>query len=232
MPGRPCSGVSLPGPPGVRRAARAHSLGRNRRGPSAWPASGEGQVHKPMVKAPGGQRESEGAVVPLIGVQHNAPGGKGPHFDHAPGEGKRKGMTGSARSSSPGGQQPAVAGLVPPPAPGSWWAGPVKVRQLQRRLWTAARQSPERRFHALYDRVHRGDVLWEAWERVRRNRGAAGVDRVALAFVQEEYGVQRLLAELQADLREGTCRPAPARRVEIPKPDGSKRPLGIPTDTA
>ena len=64
---------------------------------------------------------------------------------------------------------------------------------------------------------------------MRANRGAAGVDRITLAFVQEEYGVQRLLAELQADLREGTYRPAPARRVDIPKPDGSKRPLGIPT---
>ncbi len=105
----------------------------------------------------------------------------------------------------------------------------MNVQELQGKLWTAARQSPERRFHALYDRVHRGDVLWEAWERVRKNRGAAGVDKVTLAFVQEEYGVSRLLAELQQDLREGTCRPAPARRVEIPRPDGSKRPLGIPT---
>jgi RNA-directed DNA polymerase len=61
------------------------------------------------------------------------------------------------------------------------------------------------------------------------NRGAAGVDRVTLAFVQEEYGVQRLLAELQADLRAGSYRPAPARRVDIPKPQGGKRPLGIPT---
>jgi len=104
----------------------------------------------------------------------------------------------------------------------------VNVQELQRRLWAAAKQSPGRRFHALYDRIHRGDVLWEAWERVRKNRGAAGVDRVTLAFVQEEYGVQRLLAELQADLREGRYRPAPARRVDIPKPDGSKRPLGIP----
>ena len=229
MSGRPCSGVSLPGPSGVRRAARAHSLGRNRRGPSAWPSSGKDQVYKPMVKAPGGQRESEGAVVPLIGVQHNAPGGKGPHFDHASDEGKRKGMTGTARSNSPGGPAPVVAGLVPPPAPGMVRADPVDVRQLQRKLWAAAKQSPERRFHALYDRVHRGDVLWEAWERVRANRGAAGVDRVTLAYVQEVYGVQRLLAELQADLREGPYRPAPARRVDIPKPDGSKRPLGIPT---
>jgi RNA-directed DNA polymerase len=55
------------------------------------------------------------------------------------------------------------------------------------------------------------------------------VDRVTLAYVQEQYGVERMLAELQADLREGTYRPAPARRVDIPKPDGGKRPLGIPT---
>jgi len=182
-----------------------------------------------MVKSPGGQRESEGAVVPLIGVDDNAPGGKGPRFDHASGEGKRQGMAGGSRSNSPGSHEAAVAGLVPPPAPGNVRANPVTVRELQRKLWAAAKQSPERRFHALYDRIHRGDVLWEAWCRVRENRGAAGVDRITLAFVQEEYGVQRLLAELQADLRESTYRPAPARRVDIPKPDGSKRPLGIPT---
>jgi len=178
-----------------------------------------------MVKSGGGQRESEGVVVPVIGVQHNAPGGKGPHFDHAGGEGKREGMAGSARSSYPGGLSPAVArgsGLVEG-RPSS-----AKVRQLQRRLWTAAKQSEERRFHALYDRIHRGDVLWAAWDRVRSNRGAAGVDRITLAFVQEEYGVARMLGELQADLRAGCYRPAPARRVDIPKPDGSKRPLGIP----
>ena len=208
--------------------AREHSLDWNRRGPSAWPASGKDRWYKPMVKSPGGQRESEGAVVPQIGVQDNAPGGKGPRFDHASGEGKHQGMAGSP-VNYPGRSQPAVAGLVPPPAPGLRWADPVNVRELQRKLWAAAKQSPERRFHALYDRVHRGDVLWEAWQRVRANRGAAGVDRVTLAYVQEQYGVHRLLAEIQADLREGTYRPAPARRVDIPKPDGSKRPLGIPT---
>jgi retron-type reverse transcriptase len=74
-----------------------------------------------------------------------------------------------------------------------------------------------------------GDVLWEAWERVRRNRGAAGVDRVTLAFVEETYGVGRMLAELQCDLRAGSYPPAPARRVDIPKPAGGSRPLGIPT---
>ncbi|MFG2250864.1 group II intron reverse transcriptase/maturase [Spirillospora sp. NPDC048823] len=72
-------------------------------------------------------------------------------------------------------------------------------------------------------------MLWEAWQRVRANRGAAGVDRVTLALVEEEYGVQRMLAELQHDLRAGCYRPAPARRVEIPKSQGGKRPLGIPT---
>jgi RNA-directed DNA polymerase len=173
-----------------------------------------------MVKSPGGQRESEGVVVPLIGVQHNAPGGKGPCFDHAGGEGKREGMAGTARPNDPGRHEPAV--LEGEPSFG-------KVRRLQRGLGAAAKQSSGRRFHALYDRIYRGDVLWEAWDRVKVNRGAAGVDRVTLAYVQEEYGVERLLAELQADLRAGTYRPAPARRVDIPKPRGGKRPLGIPS---
>ena len=179
-----------------------------------------------MVKSPGGQRESEGVVVPLIGVQHNAPGGKGPHFDHAGNEVTRQGMARTAWPNHPGRASSAVL-LDSEPAIGPASFG--KVRRLQRRLWTAAKQSEDRRFHALYDRVHRGDVLWEAWERVKANRGSAGVDRVTLAHVEEDCGVARLLGELQRDLRAGTYRPAPARRVEIPKPDGSKRPLGIPT---
>jgi RNA-directed DNA polymerase len=202
--------------------ARVQGLVRNRRDPSAWPASGKDRTYKPMVKSSGGQRESEGVVVPPIGVQHNAPGGKGPHFDHAWGEGKRQGMAGTARSNNPGRSLPADPDrLRLLPSVG-------KVRELQRKLWVAAKQSPERRFHALYDRIHRGDVLWEAWRRVLRNRGAAGVDKVTLAQV-EEYGVGRMLDELARDLREGSYRPAPVRRVEIPKPDGGRRPLGIPT---
>jgi RNA-directed DNA polymerase len=173
-----------------------------------------------MVKSFGGQRGSEGVVVPAIGVQHNAPGGKGPHFDRAWGEGKRQGMTGTARSNYPGRPQPAEP-VRPVGRIGS-------VRRLQRKLWAAAKQSKGRRFHALYDRIHRGDVLWEAWERVLRNKGAAGVDRLTLAHV-EEYGVGRMLDELAVDLRDGSYRPAPVRRVEIPKPDGGRRPLGIPT---
>jgi RNA-directed DNA polymerase len=102
------------------------------------------------------------------------------------------------------------------------------VRRLQRKLWAAAKQSEGRRFHALFDRVCRGDVLREAWKRVLANRGAAGIDRQTLEDVQG-YGVDRMLRELSQDLREGRYRPAPARRVEIPKPDGGRRPLGIPT---
>jgi hypothetical protein len=102
--------------------ARAHSLGWNRRGPSAWPASGKDRWHKPMVKAGGGQRESERGVVPVTGVQHNALAGKGPHFDHASEEGKRKGMTGTAWSNYPGGPLARCSGAVPPPAPGMGWA--------------------------------------------------------------------------------------------------------------
>ncbi len=163
-----------------------------------------------MVKSSGAQRESDGVVVPLIAGMNPA-GGKGPDFGHAGGRGTREGMAGTARSKSPGGHQPTD-----------------KVRQLQNRLWAAAKQSPGRRFHALYDRIYRTDVLWEAWKRVRANRGAAGVDRLTLEAV-EEYGVGRMLDKLARDLRAGNYRPSPLRRVEIPKPDGSKRPLGIPT---
>ncbi|MGH7428765.1 MAG: group II intron reverse transcriptase/maturase [Candidatus Methylomirabilaceae bacterium] len=102
------------------------------------------------------------------------------------------------------------------------------MRELQRRLGASAKRCPERRFHALYDQIARSDVLAVAWERVRRNKGAAGVDGVTLAAV-EAYGAERMLAELQAALRQGTYHPSPVRRVVIPKPHGGVRPLGIPT---
>ena len=103
-----------------------------------------------------------------------------------------------------------------------------KVRRLQRRLFTSAEESPRRRFHALYDRIWRGDVLLEAWKRVRSNGGAAGVDGETLSAI-EQQGVSEFLADLQERLRTGRYRPHPVRRQYIPKPDGRRRPLGIPT---
>ena len=103
-----------------------------------------------------------------------------------------------------------------------------KVQALQRTLYRAAKADPGRRFHALYDKVLRRDVMERAWEQVRRNRGAAGIDRTTIADV-EEHGVTRLLDELAADLKAGTYRPLPARRVWIPKPGSTEqRPLSIP----
>ena len=103
-----------------------------------------------------------------------------------------------------------------------------RVRELQRTLYRAAKADPKRRFHALFDKVSRRDVLERAWGQVRANKGAAGIDRITLAEV-ERYGVDRLLDELAAELRAESYRPLPARRVFIPKPgSGEQRPLSIP----
>jgi RNA-directed DNA polymerase len=105
-----------------------------------------------------------------------------------------------------------------------------KVRELQRTLYRAAKADPGRRFHALYDKVYRRDVLERAWGLVRANRGAAGIDRQTIADV-ERYGIDRLLDELAADLKDGSYQPLAARRVFIPKPGmpTEQRPLSIPT---
>jgi RNA-directed DNA polymerase len=103
-----------------------------------------------------------------------------------------------------------------------------KVRELQRKLWVCAKQSKTRRFHALYDRIYRSDVLWKAWMRVRSNRVAAGVDETTLRSI-EEQGVTQFLEGIQADLKAGKYRPSPVKRRYIPKADGKQRPLGIPT---
>ena len=189
----------------------------NVRGPSAQPESGQARSYKPRAKSRRAQRESEGIVVPheaqasTKAVGHNAAGGKGPCGGHAERAGKREGMAGKTASNDPDGEEPGD-----------------KVRQLQRQLWAAAKRASGRRFHALYGQVCRDDVLHEAWRRVRRNKGAAGVDRMTIDAV-EQYGVRRFLQELGEVLRAGEYGAQVVRRVYIPKADGGKRPLGIPT---
>lgn len=103
-----------------------------------------------------------------------------------------------------------------------------KVRHLQRQLYLAAKRSPRRRFHALYDRIARRDVLERAWDQVRANRGAAGIDGETISEV-ETYGVARMLDELQDQLEVHRYRATPVRRVYLLKADGkTRRPLGIP----
>jgi RNA-directed DNA polymerase len=120
-------------------------------------------------------------------------------------------MAGQTEPNDPGGDEPRD-----------------KVRQLQRQLLAAAKRAPGRRFHALYGQMCRDDVLREAWKRVRRNKGAAGVDRMTIGEV-EQYGVERFLRELGEVLRTGEYGAQVVRRAYIPKADGAKRPLGIPT---
>src|SRR5438552_14607143 len=104
-------------------------------------------------------------------------------------------MVGSVRSSNPAGHKPGdpTSEMVLEATGGN-------VRELQRKLWVAAKRSPGRRFHALFDRILGSDVLKEAWRRVQQNKGAAGVDSQTLAEVRE-FGAERLLAGLQRDLR-------------------------------
>jgi group II intron reverse transcriptase/maturase len=163
-----------------------------------------------MAKTRGGERESEGLIVPTMGAPHNALGGKGPCGVDASLKTAGEGMARKAPN------HPEERQLR------------EQVRRLQVKLFVAAKRCESRRFHALYDRVHRPDVLWVAWFNVKRNKGAAGVDGVTLEAV-EQYGVERLLSELQDELRAGKYVPPPVLRRYIPKPDGKQRPLGIPT---
>jgi RNA-directed DNA polymerase len=177
---------------------------RNRRGPPRWPTSGKGGSYKPEAKGDRAERESEEPIVPVKEGRRGPPEGRGSGFVASADGGKCEGM--AARPNDP----------------------IDKVRQLQRRLYVTAKRSRGRRFHALYDRICRGDVLAEAWRRVRSNRGAAGVDGETLEAI-EQGGVAEFLVELQSRLRRGRYWPQPVRRVYLAKPDGGQRPLGIPT---
>lgn len=184
---------------------------RNTGDPSQRPSSRQGVSYKSKTKSSAAERESEGTIVLAMAAWHNAVGGKGPCGGQVDGGGKREGMAGKSGSNHPRRRKPVD-----------------KVRQLQRRLWAAAKRSSNRRFHALYDRIWRDDILREAWKRVRRNRGSAGLDRQTIEEV-ERIGVEDFLEELGSTLRAGTYRPQAVLRRDIPKADGSRRPLGIPT---
>jgi RNA-directed DNA polymerase len=105
---------------------------------------------------------------------------------------------------------------------------PASVQKLQTALHAKAKEAPNLRFYALYDKVYRKDVLAYAYERCKANGGAAGVDEQTFEDI-EQYGVERWLDELMQELKSRTYQPQPVRRVYIPKPDGKQRPLGIPT---
>jgi group II intron reverse transcriptase/maturase len=149
----------------------------------------------------------------------NAIGGKDLWGGHDDGNREHKGMVARSETSLLGRSQPNFPDLH---------LKVDNVERLQRRLGAAAKRSEGRRFHALYDRIWRRDVLAEAWKRVKRNRGSAGVDQQTIAAIRA-LGEESFLDDLSKTLRSGRYRPCAVRRTWIPKSNGGQRPLGIPT---
>jgi len=106
------------------------------------------------------------------------------------------------------------------------------VRHLQRTLYRTAKQSKVVKFYSLFDKVWRTDVLWEAWRQVKANRGAAGVDGETIEGIVSRGEEAQTLSQLQERLRAKDYRFQPVRRVDIPKPKGGTRPLGMGTVSA
>lgn len=102
------------------------------------------------------------------------------------------------------------------------------VRTLQRKLYFKAKHQPDFRFYSLYDKVYRSDVLQCAYDRVKQNRGSPGIDGETFEAIEAGMGRTAYLEEITKTLRAKTYRAMPVKRVEIPKPNGDTRPLGIP----
>jgi RNA-directed DNA polymerase len=203
---------------GVGSAARIHGEARNTGDPSA-----QSQVKDTRSEQAEGQaraeRKSEGIVVPMMTAPQNAVGGKGPWGGHDDGNRNDKGMVATRGAGTPSRRRPNSPDRS---------SSVDNVERLQRRLGAAAKRNRGRRFHALYDRIWRSDVLEKAWGRVKRNKGAAGVDAETIASIRA-LGEESFLDDLSKTLRAGRYRPQAVRRHWIPKANGGRRPLGIPT---
>lgn len=206
----PCPSLPVPGLAHEQRTARVRrgsgdSMPARRAGATRETPPGGGVDHQPDA--------GDGQAGPGEGVGQarstddagNDRRGKGPEL-----KGQRRKQCGSERR--------VAMSLTPP----------EKLQKLQAALHAKAKASPNQRFHALYDKVYRPDVLAFAYERCKANGGAAGVDGQTFKDI-EESGLAPWLGELAKELKDKTYRPRAVRRVYIPKPDGKQRPLGIPT---
>jgi RNA-directed DNA polymerase len=147
--------------------------------------------------------ESDVPIVPLLGVrQHNLIRGKGHYFNHSLKEGGIEEIANMLKT-------------------------PEKIREFQRKIYLKAKREPKFRFYQLYDKVWRRDILEHAWNRVCAKKGKPGIDNVSIEQIRRNE--TQFLDELQKELKEKRYKPQAVLRVHIPKPNGKKRPLGIPT---
>lgn len=204
---------------GVGSAARVQGEARNTGDPSARPRVRGTRTDQAEGQAIAVQRKSEGIVVPVMTTPQNVVGGKGPWGGHDGGSRNDKGMVATRGVGNPSHRRPNSPDRC---------SSVDHVERLQRRLGAAAKRDTGRRFHALFDRIWRRDVLEKAWDRVKRNKGAAGVDAETIDSIRA-LGEESFLNDLSKTLRAGRYRPQAVRRHWIPKAHGGRRPLGIPT---
>jgi RNA-directed DNA polymerase len=204
---------------GAGSAARVQGEARNTGDPSARPAVRGTRTDQAEGQAVAVQRKSEGIVVPVMTTPQNVVGGKGPWGGHDGASRNDKGMVATRGVGTPSHRRPNSPDRC---------SSVDNVERLQRRLGAAAKRDSGRRFHALFDRIWRRDVLEKAWDRVKRNKGAAGVDGETIDSIRA-LGEESFLNDLSKTLRAGKYRPQAVRRHWIPKAHGGRRPLGIPT---